>query len=365
MPDVPRTTPARRRTDVHPVIERLGAYSWRLIAIGVVAWFVLQLLATLRIVVFPVVVALFLTVVLMPPARWLRGLGLPPLLAVWSVFLGFVGLLVLLGFLIIPAMADEFADLGPTVEEGVDSIERWIIEDSPFDIDQQRLDELRQQATDRISETVRGSGGVILETAVLVFEVVAGMVLALVMTFFFLKDGERFQQWAIERVPEAHRAATARGARRGWQTIAGYLRGSATLGLIEAVIIGLTVFLAGASLVVPVMVLTFFAAFVPFVGAVVAGTVAVAVTLATAGFAPALIVTGVALLVQQFDNDLLAPFVFGKALDLHPLIILVAVAAGGTLAGLAGAFLAVPLTATVINVTTAVRRGEEDPALEG
>lgn len=358
--DVPRTTPARRRPDVHPAIERLAAYSWRLIAIGVVAWFVLQLLATLRIVVFPIVIALFLTVVLTPPARWLRNLGLPPLLAVWAVFLGFLGVLVLAGFLIVPAIADEFADLGPTVEEAVESVEDWLVEDSPFDIDRQRLDQLQNQASDRISEAVRGSGGVILETAVLVFEVFAGLVLALVMTFFFLKDGERFQQWALRHIPREHQDTIRRGANRGWTTIAGYLRGSAALGVIEGVIIGLTLLATGASLVVPVMVLTFFAAFVPFVGAVVAGTIAVAVALATAGFAPALIVAGVALAVQQFDNDLLAPFVFGKALDLHPLIILVSVAAGGTLGGLAGAFLAVPVTATIINVTTAVRNGDAD-----
>lgn len=358
--DVPRTTPTRAHPDVHPTVHRLAAYSWRLIAIGVVAWVLLQVLATLRIVVFPVVVALFITVVLTPPARFLREHGVRPLAAVWAVFLGFLGIIVLAGFLIVPALADEFSDLGPTVEDGIDSVEDWLVEDSPFDLDRERIDELRDQLSDRVGEAARGSSGVILDTAVLVAEVFAGILLSLVMTFFFLKDGEKFQQWALRRIPPEHRDAARRGADRGWRTVAAYLRGSAILGIVEGVIIGLTLLLTGASLVVPVMVLTFLAAFVPFVGAIVAGTIAVAVALATGGFTSALIVAGVALAVQQLDNDLLAPFIFGKALDLHPLIILVSVAAGGTLAGLAGAFLAVPLTATIINVTAAVR--DQEPA---
>lgn len=349
-----RRTPTRR-ADVHPVVEKLGAYAWRLIAIGIVGWVLLRLIGTLRIIVFPIVVALFLTVVLAPPARWLRRVGVPRLLSVWIVFLGFLGLFVLAAFLIVPALTDEFSDLRETVEQGIDDFQEWLVDDSPFDIDEERLDELREQLGDRIEETLESSSGVLLDTAVLVAEVFAGTLLALVMTFFFLKDGERFQTFALRHVPEQHRDAVRRGAAKGWQTIGAYLRGSAILGLLEGVVIGITLAIVGASLVVPVIILTFLAAFVPFVGAIVAGVVAVAVALATGGFSAALIVGAVALAVQQLDNDLLAPYIFGKALDLHPLIILVAVASGGALAGLAGAFIAVPLTATVINVTAAVR----------
>jgi putative heme transporter len=350
------------RPRVHPVVARLGAYAWWLIGIGIVALAALRLFGLLRVVVFPVIVATFITVALTPVARWLRNRGLPHLLSVWVAFLGFLGLFVLAGFLIVPALGEEFGDLGPTVGEGIDDVERWLIEDSPFDLDEERLEELREQASDRISDAARGSSGVILDTAVLVVEVFAGLLLSLVMTFFFLKDGERFQAWALRRIPERHRDAARRGAARGWETVGGYLRGSAMLGIIEGVIIGITLLVTGASLVVPVMVLTFMAAFVPFVGAIVAGIVAIAVALATGGLTSALIVGGVALAVQQLDNDLLAPFVFCKSLDLHPLIILVSVAAGGTLAGLAGAFLAVPVTACVINVTAAVRGSDDADA---
>ena len=353
------TEPSPRETSrVHPVVDRLAAYSWRLIVIGIVAWAVLHVLGLLRVIVFAVVAAVLLTVVLAAPARWLREHRVRPLAAAWLVVLGFLGLLALAGWVIVPPVASEFGELGPTVTEAADDVERWLIEDSPFDLDRRRLEELKEQATERAREAITSSGGVVLRSAILLFEVVAGILLALVMTFFFVKDGERFQQWALRQLPEHRHALARRMAARAWRTLGGYLRGSATLGLLEGIIIGVAMAVVGADLVLPVMVLTFMAAFVPFVGAIVAGVVAVAVTLVTAGGVPALVVAGVALAVQQLDNDLLAPVVFGKALELHPLVILLSVTAGATLAGLAGAFLAVPTAAVIINVTAEARAGD-------
>jgi predicted PurR-regulated permease PerM len=138
------------------------------------------------------------------------------------------------------------------------------------------------------------------------------------------------------------------------------------LGLIEGMIIGLTVFLVGGHLAVPVAVVTFFAAFVPFAGAIVAGALAVLVTLVTAGFGAAIVVGIVALVVQQFDNDLLAPLVFGRSLELHPLIVLFSLAGGGALLGPVGAVFAVPVSAVVINVIAEARAAsiEHRPLLE-
>jgi predicted PurR-regulated permease PerM len=346
---------------VHPIVERLGAYAWRLIAIGIVAWAVLHLLDQLRLVVFPVAVATLLTVVLSAPAQWLRDRGARPLVATWAVFGGFIVVLVAAGFLIIPSMIDEFGDVGPAVTDAYDDVEEWVLEDSPFDVDQQRLEELQEQAGDAIRRAASGSGAVVVQGAVLALEVVAAIVLALVLTFFFVKDGPRFQEWGLRRVPAARHDVVRRMAARAWTTLGGYLRGSALLGVVEGIIIGVTLWIVGASLVIPVAVITFAAAFVPLVGAVVAGIVAVAVTLATVGPGAALIVGIVAIVVQQLDNDLLAPFIFGKALDLHPVAILLVIASGATLAGLMGTFLAVPTAAVIINVLAELR--EDDGGL--
>ena len=197
---------------------------------------------------------------------------------------------------------------------------------------------------------------------VVAFEVITGLVLALVTTFFLLKDGGRFCAWLLTFVPDDREPLARRLAARSWQTLGGYLRGSATLGVIEGFIIGMTVWIVGGALAVPVAVITFFAAFLPFAGAVLAGAVAVLVTLVTAGSTPALIVLVVAVLVQQFDNDLLAPIVFGKNLELHALVVLAAIVAGSTLFGAFGAVLAVPTTAVVLNAMAEWRAYGRDTA---
>lgn len=346
------SAPERR---VHPTVDRLAAYSWRLLVVAAAGWAVLRLLDALRLVVFPVIVALFLTVALSVPARALRRRGLPPLAAAWAVFLGFLAAVAGVVALVVPALADEFSQVPPTIADAFGRIETWLVEDSPVPVDQARLDQLQSQLGETLRSSVSSPGGFVLQGAVLFAEVVAGLLLALVLTFFFVKDGERFQRAALGAFPEERRELVGRLAGRAWETLAGYLRGAAALGAVEATIMGITLVAVSGGLILPVVVLTFVAAFVPFVGAAAAGIVAVLVTMVTAGFVPALIVAGVALVVQQLDNDLLAPVVYGKALDLHPVVVLLAVAGGASVAGFVGAFLAVPVTATVVNVTAEAR----------
>jgi predicted PurR-regulated permease PerM len=157
-----------------------------------------------------------------------------------------------------------------------------------------------------------------------------------------------------------------RSFRRGWDAAGGYLKGAAILGVVEAATIGLTLFFVGSSLVAPVMIITFLAAFIPIVGAVAAGVIATLVALVTAGTVPALIVAGVAIVVQQLDNDLLAPVIYGKAIRLHPLVILLGIAAGGALFGFVGTFFAVPFLAVALNAVDELRRDRTaDPTASG
>ena len=353
MPDRELTAPGRRRRDrytVHPVVVQAGAYAWRLIAVGIVGWALLKLLSALWVLVLAGAVATLLARALDPVANVFRRLRWPPALVAATTLVGF--LLVLAGImtLLVPAIVDEFSDLGPTIEDAVDDLEDWLVEDSPFDVSRQDIDDFREQSRDRVTQSLEAQSGAVVSGTVVAFEVITGLVLSLIATFFLLKDGGRFGAWIVSLMPQERRALVTRLAARSWQTLGGYLKGSATLGVIEGVIIGFTVWLVGGSLAVPVAVITFFAAFLPFAGAILAGTVAVLVTLVTAGPGDALIVLVVAVLVQQFDNDLLAPIVFGKNLELHPLIVLGAIVAGSTLFGVFGAVLAVPVTAVAINV---------------
>ena len=172
-----------------------------------------------------------------------------------------------------------------------------------------------------------------------------------------VKDGRGLVAKVVGSVPAERRDVAGRAIRRGWDAAGGYLRGAALLGIVEAIAIGGALFAVGADLVAPVMVVTFLAAFVPLVGAVLAGLMAVLVALVTAGSVQALIVAAVALLVQQLDNDLLAPVIYGRALRLHPLVILLGIASGGTLFGLVGTVFAVPVLAVALNALDEVRAG--------
>lgn len=351
MPLPQPTTPDRsERPFVHPVVARAGAYAWRLIGIGIVGWALLKLLSALWVLVLAGAVAVLLGRALDPVANVLRRRGLPGALVAALTLVGFLAVMAGIFSLLVPAMVDEFSDLGPTLENAVDDVEDWLVNDSPFDISRQDIDDFRDEASGRLTDTLESQSGTVVSGTVIAFEVITGVVLALIATFFLLKDGDRFGRWLLTFVPEERRALSRRLAARSWQTLGGYLKGSATLGVIEGIIIGATVWIVGGALAIPVAVITFFAAFLPFAGAVIAGAVAVLVTLVTAGFTPAVIVLVVAVLVQQFDNDLLAPLVFGKNLELHPLVVLAAIVGGSTLFGAFGAILAVPITAVTINV---------------
>jgi predicted PurR-regulated permease PerM len=353
--------PRDRTTLVHPVVERLAAYAWRLLVIvAVLAGFV-WLLGKLWVVFLPLVLATFLTRVLIGPCTWLRGHSWPPALAAISVLLGFLILLGTASGLVGLAVGQQTDQIGPTVSQSIDDIENWLVEDGPGDFTHADIQKARDDARDWFRDWFRSSGSALASGVVVAFEVLVGIVLGMIITFFALKDGGRFADWIVSLLPVHRREDTRRLARTAWTTLGGYLRGAAILGLVEGVIIGGTVALVGGQLAVPVAVITFMMAFVPFAGAIFAGAIAVLVTLSTGGTGGALIVLAVAIIVQQFDNDLLAPVIYGKQLDLHPVVILLAITAGGAGFGLAGAFLAVPVTAVVINVVAEYRRTQVRP----
>jgi putative heme transporter len=357
-----RATDRRDRPFVHPAVARGGAYAWRLIGIGIIGWALLELLAALWVLVLATAVALLLGRALDPVASVLRRRGLRPALVAAVTLVGF--LLVLAGIvaLLVPPIVDEFTDLGPTLEESIDDLEDWLVQDSPFDVSRRDIREFRDTAGERARDALESQGGTVVSGTVVAFEVITGIVLALITTFFLLKDGDRFGRWLLTFVPGERRPLVRRLAAKAWQTLGGYLRGSATLGVIEGIIIGTTVWIVGGALAIPVAVITFFAAFLPFAGAVLAGAVAVLVTLVSAGVTPAVIVLVVAVLVQQLDNDFLAPIVFGRNLELHPLVVLAAIVGGSTLFGVFGAVLAVPVIAVLINVVAEWRAHNREQA---
>jgi len=355
----------------HPTVLKVAAYAGCLLLVGAATWLVLTVVGRLSLALFPVVVALFLTRVLSVPAGWLRRRGWRPAPAAAVTLIGFLLLLAGLLALIAPPLVSEFEDLGPTIDDGITEIEDWIVEETSLDVTRSDLKDFEDDLAERGREALEDSQSQVVEGARVTLTALAGLVLALILTFFALKDGPAFQEWATGAIPERRRDAVVKVARASWAALGGYLRGAALLGLVEAVIIGATMAIVGSSLVIPVMLLTFAAAFIPLVGATVAGIIAVVVTLATGGLVPALIVGGTAIVVQQLDNDLLAPWIYGKALEMHPVVILLSITSGTALFGFVGTVLAVPVTAVVLTSVAALRgdrlegAAPDDPDPEG
>lgn len=334
--------------------------AWRLLVVLAAIVAFLWLIDTLRVAFLPVFIALLIATLLTPIAVRLEERGVRPLVAALISFAIFFGTLTALGYLVAPRVADEFGGLSTTVGEGIADIQDWLVE-GPLRIERDEIDEYESEIADEAEEFLRSSSSAIAAGAVAVLEGVAGAVLALVLSFFFVKDGRKFQRWAIDHLPP-HRVDLAKAlATRAWRALGAYLQGAALLGAVEGTVLAIAIALVGGSLAVPVGVLTFVSAFFPIAGAVVAGVVAVLVALVTAGVKGAIVVAIVALVVQQFDNDLLAPVIYGRIIKLHPALILVALTLGGTVGGIMGAFLAVPFAAVGSAVSSELwaRYGED------
>ncbi len=346
----PSTTERPRGTgSVWPTLDKLAAYSWRLLAVALAIVALVWLTGQLLLVVVPCAVAGLVARGLWPVARAMRNRGMRPGIAATVTLLGFVVLLATVLGLAGGSIAGEVDQIGPTVTEGIDDLTDWLVDDSPFDVSRADVERIREQASDTLASAASAGGGGVASGAVLAFELVAGSLLSLIIAFFLLKDGHRWFERFVRAFPEHRRERVDRSFRRGWDAAGGYLKGAAILGIVEGVVIGATLLLVGSSLVAPVMLITFLAAFIPIVGAVAAGVIATLVALVTAGTVPALIVAGVTIVVQQLDNDLLAPVIYGKAIRLHPLVILLGIVAGGALFGFVGTFFAVPFLAVTLN----------------
>ncbi len=345
-----------RRGRVHPVVESAAAYVWRLLVIAALVVAGLWLTDQLRVVVIPVVVAFLLTRALAPVASRLRARGLRPGLAAIATLLAFLLLLLAALTFAGATFVSQLDELSATLSEGFDDVEDWLVDSSPVDIERADVERLREQAGNTVEDFFRSGDESLLSGALVAFDVVVGALLTIIITFFFVKDGRRMKQRFIGALPQRHRDLADRVAARSWDVLGGFLRGAALMGLVEAIAIGITLVAVGAGLVAPVMLLTFIAAFIPIVGAVAAGSIAVLVALATDGTAGAIIVAAVAIIIQQLDSDLLAPLIYGRVLRLHPLVVLLGIAAAGSLFGFVGTALAVPFLAVTINAVDEIRR---------
>jgi predicted PurR-regulated permease PerM len=354
--EAPPEPPPRR--GVPGSLVTASELGWRFLvvvaAIAVLAyglWYV-------RLVALPAFVALLLATVLVPPMQALRRRGLRPGAATAIVFVG--TLLVAIGVLslIVPPFASEVGTLSDTITGGAHELGR-LIASGPFGLDRGDV----QSAIDSLSDRLHASGGEIasgvLSGAVIAGQIAAGILLTLVLLFFYVKDGPRLWAWAVRMFPENARDRVDDG-RRSWWVLGAYVRGQALVATVDAVFIGIGLAILGLPLVLPLAVLIFVAAFVPIVGAFTAGAAAVLIALVSKGAGVALVVLGLNLVVQQVEGNVLYPVIMRRTIELHPVATLLAVGAGGVLAGIIGALVAVPIVA-VVATALPILRGEPPP----
>jgi predicted PurR-regulated permease PerM len=317
-----------------------------LILIAVAAIGGLWLLGELRVVVVPVLASLLVATLLMPPTDFLRRRGFPSALATGLVMAGAVALLAGVVTLIAPAVVDQFGELETSVDEAVNEVVRWLVQ-GPFDLERKQIDEAVENGLDSLRSNAGGIGKGVLTGASMLAEVIAGLLLMIVLVFFFVHDGRGMWEFGLSMVPRQRRELVDGAGHEVWTAIAGYMRGVALIAVVDAVLIGIALALIGVPLVVPLMVLVFLGAFIPLVGAVFSGAIAALVALISNGVVDAALVVAAIVAIQQIEGDLLYPNVVGRMIRLHPVAILLVLAAGTV-----GALLAIPVAA---GIWTAVR----------
>ena len=344
-----RAAAAADAVRVSPTFARVAAYAWRFVVIVAAAYLVVYGLVQLRLLVLPVIVALFLSTILAPPAYWLTDKGLPHWLSTWIVVIGSLAVFFGSFALIAPQVAGEVGQLSQDLRSGSRQVLEWASE-GPLELSREQVQNFVDQASQRLRENSSTFTQGALAGAIRVVELVAATILMLVITFFFVKDGRQMWEWITKHFDDSRRNEALEIGKRSWATLGAYVRGTALIALVDAVLIGIALLVVGVPLVVPLMLITFVGGFFPVIGAFAAGLVAVLIALAAGGLVDALIIAAVITLIQQLEGDLLQPLIVGRAVKLHPVVVLLALTAGGILGGIAGAFLAVPTAAVAATV---------------
>jgi len=336
-----------------------AAASWRFLAIVAVGAVVVYALVHLRIVVLPIIVAILASTLLLPFVRWLRGRGFPDGLAAAAAMLAGLLLVIAIGTAVAPSVADQFGELRPQAEDGLREATD-VLAGPPFNVSESELDRRVDEGIAKLRENSGPLARGVQSGAVLLGELVTGLIVAVLLTFFLLKDGERIWGYVISLIGRRGRRDAEAIGTRVYAALAGYVRGIALVGLVDTILIGLALLIIGVPLVVPIMIITFFAAFIPLIGAFVAGLVAVLIALVSGGVVDAVLVLGAIIVVQQVEGHLLYPLLMSRTVHLHPAVIVVALAVGGILGGIVGVFLAVPI-AGIVSVVLAYARDRPAP----
>ncbi len=343
--------------------RKLAIASGQLLLIAGALYLLFWILGKLWSILLPVVLGLLIATVLWPATRFLRKHRWPPALAATVVLLTFIAAFVGIIAAIAPSVADQVTELADAATAALEDVQEWL-QGPPFNLGEDQIGEAVDSVINSIQGNAQNIAGYALTGVSAVGNSLINLILALVLVFFYLKDGPRFVPWlSAQTGPRAARHVAALSYKT-WNTLSEFIRQQALVGFIDAFFIGLGLWILGVPLVLPLAVLTFFGGFVPIIGAFVAGAFAVLVALVSNGVTTALIVLGIVVLVQQIEGNVLQPIIQGRGFNIHAAVVILAVTAGSSLAGITGACLCVPITAIVAEIYRYVRAQLDDRSPE-
>ncbi|MFI9807199.1 AI-2E family transporter [Streptomyces sp. NPDC052301] len=355
-PAGPRPDPA----EAVPWGVRVAAEAgWRLLILAGTVWVLMRVISAVQLVVFAFVIALLVTALLQPTVARLTRRGVPrgPATALTAIS-GFV-VIGLMGWFVTWQVMENIDTLSTQIQSGIDDLRDWLLK-SPFHVTDKQINQIAKNLREAIGANTDQITSAGLEGVQVIIEALTGILLVFFSTLFLLYDGKRIWEWFLKLVPAAARPGVAGAGPRAWRTLTAYVRGTVLVALIDAIFIGIGIYFLDVPMAVPLAVFIFLFSFIPLVGAVASGALAVIVALVTQGVFTAVMTLVVVLAVQQIEGHVLQPFILGRAVRVHPLAVVLTVAAGGMVAGIGGAVVAVPLVAVTNTVVGYLRKYSEE-----
>ncbi len=356
------------RAEVPYGVDLAAAWSWRLIVIAAAVYGLCYLISFLAVLVIPVVVALLISALVVPVVDWLEHSGVRRSVGSIVVVVLTIGVVASLLTFAGQQVANGASDLADSTVEGLQKIKDWL-QDGPLHASDSQINDYIQRIQDGITKQTQEGGvvGKVTEVGSAVGHILAGFFIILFSTFFFLSDGNRIWAWVVRLSPRAARERVDSSGRVAWISLTQFVRATVIVAATDAILIGTGAAVLSVPFSLAIGVLVFLGAFVPIVGATVAGTVAVLVALVDQGLIRALIMLAVVIVVQQLEGHVLQPFLMGRWVSVHPLGVILAIGAGVLTAGVAGALVAVPLAAAanaVVQHLAAHTEPGDDPVEE-
>lgn len=322
-------------------LHAVGSVVWPIVGVLVLAWVAIQVFLLISAIVISLGIALLIAALLQPAVAVLRRWRLPNWLATVLVLIAAFAFLGGLGTFTVNSLISGISGLRERLQHAIAGVHNWLV-NGPLKLSEKQLDAAADNVLGWLRDQVQ-----VASAAFALVSAITGIALVVFVLVFFIYDGERIWQMLLRTVPEDVRPRADRSGRAAFDSLGSFVRATILVAIVDAVIIGTGLAILGVPLVIPLASLIFLGAFVPYIGATVSGLVAILVALVSGGWLPAVIVTAIVLGVQFIEGNILQPLILGKAVRLHPVAVVLAVAAGITLWGIAGALLAVPVLVVV------------------